>query len=111
MSEKDRSPVGWQEAGGGVGLHGVKYFRELAPQSRSLSSFFNSGKALRFEVLDEHEGIRTVDANELSVSLDVPNSRVDLYFCRDRARALRDSGDNETWVEYPTGRYVRNPLL
>ena len=91
-------------------MHGVKYFGELTPQPGFLSSFFHPGKLFRYEVLDESGGINTVDAYGLSDFLGVRDSRVDLFFCRDMARKLRDSGDHESWVEYPTGRYVRDPL-
>ena len=93
-------------------MHGVKYFRWLAPQPRSRwSLFFHPGKPLRFEALDERGETRVVDYYELSDFLGVPNSRVDLYYCLDRASELCDTGDHATWVEYPTGLYVRDPSL
>lgn len=89
----------------------VRYFKEHSLPQKGWRYLFRPSRAYRYAVLHDNETQEIVDSNGLSdfLGLGANDSRVDLYFCRNRARAVLESGDTESWIEYPTGRAVKNP--
>ena len=89
----------------------VRYFRERRLPRKGWRYLFQPGTAYCYVVLHDDGTQEVVDSNGLSnfLGLDASGSRVDLFFCRDRARAVLESGDTESWIEFPTGRTVKNP--
>ena len=87
-----------------------RYFKEHSFPQKGWRYLFRPSTAYRYVVLHDDQTQENVDSNGLSdyLGLGANDSRVDLYFCRDQARALLESGDTESWIEYPTGRVVKN---
>lgn len=88
-----------------------RYFKEHRRPLKGWRYLFRPSTAYRYLLLHDDETQEIVDSNGLSdfLGLGPSDSRVDLFFCRDNARAVLESGDTESWIEYPTGRAVKNP--
>jgi hypothetical protein len=88
-----------------------RYFKEHRRPLKGWRYLFRASAAYCYVVLHEDATQEIVDTNGLSdyLGLGQSDSRVDLYFCRDSARAVLESRDTESWIEYPTGRAVKNP--